>query len=405
MEFKYKTAKELAELTPEQQDFYVEQKRAFEASENKKAIKEALEEFKKENPAEKSPITKEQWDELQETINQLKENTTTGNGGKVVKMVDEVNANKAELGKILKSADGTELVLKANTTRASISDNYHALTLSGIGQLTRIARSFYDICRKVTFSGSNNKGKVQYMDWDEETTVKAAGMVAEGGTFDESTAAFKTYNLDLKKVGDTIPVTEEFFEDEEMAAAELDMFLTNNVDSKVDNQLINGDGTGDNLTGALASISAYTATAAGIPGANLYDLITKVKNAIVKLAGNKYEPDFAAMSLTTIEKLVLAKDANDNYLFPPQHPIYGMIVEDNSIADNVMIVGDRRFMTIFEKPGVVLSRGLVGSQFKQDLITLKARKRLLFLIKNSDKSGFRKVTNVDTAIATLATTP
>jgi hypothetical protein len=51
----------------------------------------------------------------------------------------------------------------------------------------------------------------------------------------------------------------------------------------------------------------------------------------------------------------------------------------------------------------VLSKGFVDAQFAEDLITLKARKRLLFLIRTVDKTGFRKVTDVNGALAVLAT--
>ena len=79
-----------------------------------------------------------------------------------------------------------------------------------------------------------------------------------------------------------------------------------------------------------------------------------------------------------------------------------MIVEDNNIANNVLVVGDSRFGRIYELGGVTLSSGMIDDQYNKDLITLKARKRLLFLIRNSDKAGFRKVTDIDAALVTLA---
>jgi len=79
------------------------------------------------------------------------------------------------------------------------------------------------------------------------------------------------------------------------------------------------------------------------------------------------------------------------------------IVEDNNLADNTLVVGDSRFGRIYEKPGVVISEGLVNAQFTSDLKTLKARVRILFLIRNVDKTGFLKCTNINTALATLAT--
>jgi HK97 family phage major capsid protein len=425
--FKYKTEEELSKMTPEQRDIYAEQKRQFEKEERQKEIKEALkvalpdrtQKMKDKNPdksdaeikalvdaeikAEQDALqaTEKQLKEIKEELAQLKENTTPG-AAKVVKIVDEVKAKKEDLKKLLKS-NGSEVVLKATTNRASISDNPHRVILPGIGQLLRVARALYDVFRKITITEGNHNGKITYLDWDEATSVKAADMVTEGAAFPESTAKFKTYDVSLKKVGDTLPVTEEFFEDEVMAAAELERFVESNVESKIDDQVANGDGTGDNLTGLLASVPAYTAVASGIQDANIYDLITKIKGAITSAGGAKYKPDFVAMNNDTMNRLLLKKDSNDQYLFPAGHPIYREIVEDNSIPSNQLVVGDSRYGTIYEMGGVTISRGMINAQFTSDQLTLKARKRLLFLIRNADKSGFRKVTDVSAALTTLAT--
>jgi HK97 family phage major capsid protein len=193
----------------------------------------------------------------------------------------------------------------------------------------------------------------------------------------------------------------EFFEDEEMAAAELDSFLAINVDNVVDDQIVNGDGTGQQLKGLLASIPVYTPVASGIVDANVYDLIVKMKSAITSVGGAKYMPNFVTMNEDTLNLLVLKKDANHNYQFPPNHPIYNMIVVDNHVADDTMVVGDDRFARIYEMAGVVVSKGLINAQYTEDLITIKARKRLAFLIRTVDQTGFRKVTDIAAALAIL----
>lgn len=319
------------------------------------------------------------------------------------KLAEEIAENKADIEAIGKGVSGKELVIKANVTRSSIATTNEVMMIDGIGQLSRKQRSLYDVCTKLPVPDGNTQGIVHYVDWDEGTTVKAAAMVAEGATFPESTAAFKGYTLPLRKVGDTLPVTDEFFQDEVMAAAELDMFVTQNVESKIDDQLINGDNTGQNLKGLITSVPTYTAVASGITGANIYDLIVKVRSSISVPGGNKYSQFSAVMNQNSVDLLVLKKDSTNNYLFAPDHPIYKMIVVDNNVADNVLVVGDFRYARIYEKAGVELSKGLQGTQFAADLSTLKARKRLLFLIRNVDLTGFKKVTSISAALTLLAT--
>lgn len=427
MKFTYKTESELAAMTPEQRDIYSEQKRQHEAGETKNLVKEVVKDLlpetresriAKANPGKseaeikalvdaeikaEEDAAKAQADQVKgliEDVRIIKESATAGAPGNVTtSLIKEIKENKDALKDALKGQG--EVTIKAVTARASIATNPNQMLLPGIGQLIRVARSLYDIFRKVDLPVGDHNGKISYIDWDEDTTVKAAAAIAEGAQYPESTAAFKGYDISLKKIGDTLPVNEEFFEDEVTAAAELEGFIENNVESKIDTDLVNADGTGDNIKGLLASIPAYTAVASGIQDANIYDLITIVKAAIVKPAGAKYRPDFVAMNNTTVNMLLLKKDQNDNYQFPPSHPIFQMIVEDNAMPDNQLVVGDRRYGTIYEMGGVTLSKGVIDKQFVKDQLTLKARKRMLFLIKNSDRSGFRKVTDVTAALALL----
>ena len=119
-------------------------------------------------------------------------------------------------------------------------------------------------------------------------------------------------------------------------------------------------------------------------------------------------PDIVVANSETLDRYFLAKDANENYLFRVElgTNIGSLtIVEDNNMPDNQLVIGDRRFAKIYEKTGVVLSEGLANAQFLSDTKTIKARKRLAMLIRTVDATGFRKVTNITTALATLESTP
>ena len=66
-----------------------------------------------------------------------------------------------------------------------------------------------------------------------------------------------------------------------------------------------------------------------------------------------------------------------------------------------MAIGERRFGRIYNKTGIEISEGMVGNQFIEDSMTLKARKRLAFLIREADKGGFLKVNDIAAALVTL----
>ena len=326
-------------------------------------------------------------------------------GSNVAKTLkEELEENKEQLKDILGGRRG-EIEVKALTNRASISGNTNAYVLPTIGQLGVKARALYDVLPKIQISNrSNDNGVIKYHDWDEATTARASAMVAEGATFPESTAKFIERTISIRKIGDTLPVTEEFGEDSALASAELERFIDINVNTKVDDQLINGAGTGENLAGLLVSAPDYTPVASGISGANIKDLVRKMRTAIVKTRGSKYSPDIVVMNSDTFDRYYLAKDSQNQYLFDPVNGTIGglAVVEDNNMPDNQLVVGDRRFATIYEKGGVVLSEGMVNAQFTSDSKTIKARKRMALLIREVDKTGFLHCTNVTTALTTLA---
>jgi hypothetical protein len=70
------------------------------------------------------------------------------------------------------------------------------------------------------------------------------------------------------------------------------------------------------------------------------------------------------------------------------------------MPDNQLVVGDRRFATIYEKSGIVLTEGLVNAQFTSDAKTIK-RKRMAMLIRVVDQTGFLHCINVTNALITL----
>lgn len=368
-------------------------------------------------------------DQLKSMENQLKELNATELKDAIIKVQTEVKAlkeqgssnsntkktlatqlkeNKEELLSIAKGLSPKEIQVKALTQRSSITNNEQAFELQDIGQLATRKLTMYDIFPKLSIGTGNHNGVIRYYDWDEDTIARAAASRAEGVAFPESTAKFKKGSVVIEKIGDTLPVSEEFFEDEEMFAAELGLFLETNVNVEVDRQIALGDGTSNQLVGLMSSIDEYSTPATGtVVDPSIYDLIVKVSEDITNIGGSKYSPDVAIMNIADINRMRLKKDANNNYVLPPFASMDGkmvasmMVLESNIMAANTMVVCDRRFARIYELGTLVLSKGYSGTQFVEDEMTLKVRKRLAFLIRAADKGGFLKVSDIDAALTAL----
>lgn len=397
--FVKKTQTELKAMSETEVEAYFTAKAENDLAVQNKAIADALDPIKNELATAK--------EDLQQAGLKITELEQKGISSTAKPFSEEIKENVETL-KAIAGGSNKEVVLKAISNRASIANNQQAYDLVEVGQLATRKLSLYDIFPKVKISESNNNGTIRYYDWDEDTIVRAAASVAEGVAFPESTAKFKKGSVTIEKIGDSLPVTEEFFEDEQMFASELELFLQTNVNLVVDTQLCNGTGASNTLVGLYQSANAYTPVASGITDPNIFDLIVKVAESITVVGGSKYNPDTVIARRSVINQMKLKKDNTNNYILPSFVSADGKIIdglqviESNVAPVNTLIVCDKRFAKIYEKSGVVVSKGEVNAQFIEDAMTIKARKRLAFLIRNADKGAFAKVTSISAALVTLA---
>jgi HK97 family phage major capsid protein len=231
--------------------------------------------------------------------------------------------------------------------------------------------------------------------------------VPRGNAFPESTATWVQKTLPVKKMGDSIPMSSEFLYDYSMLADEVRTFLAQNLSLLEDTQLLTGTGLTTNMTGLETYASAYTASASGISGANLADLVLKVKEDIQ--LGTQYRPNFILLNDADWHDLLLQKTATTNeYIDVPfvdtvNLTIAGIkVILTNTVTANTFVMGESSRAKIYTDGDIKISLGWVGSQFQEDQVTLKASKRENLLIKDRDKAAFRKVTDIDAALVTLA---
>lgn len=344
---------------------------------------------------------------LSEEVAELKQNQTSFVGKKQT-LSEEVKSSMEILKSLAKGDTKKEHILKTLVQRSAIADNDQAYDLPEIGQIATRKIALTEVFPTINISSSkNDNGVIRYYDWDEATINRAAAVIAEGDIFPESTAAWVKRTIAIKKIGDTIPVTEEFFEDESMFAAELQRFLEINVKLQEELQIATGDDTGQNLKGILTSVDEFVPVPSTIQDASVYDLVVKMAEGITSAGGSKYSPDVILANRSVINQMKLKKDAENRYIVPPFVSADGkyvdgiLVIECNVFGTNELILADRKFATIYAKTGYEVSSGLAGTQFLEDEMTLKIRRRLAFLIKESDKGGFSKCTDITGALTTL----
>ena len=304
---------------------------------------------------------------------------------------------------------GVNNVNKTLASTASVSGNTRALYLDGIGMFANRKLGLMDAVREMRIDPDGSHSSIRYWDWDESQRVLNAAAIAEGAAFPEDAIGFIEQTIPIRKIGTTIPITEELMSDASMFADQIQKSLDISVKLAIEQGMYNGPGTGVTLTGFLASISAYTAGTDRVQAANIFDLLVKIRSRITVTAGSKYSPMTALMNISDIDSLVLAKDDENRYLFPELKNMGGgmyslgtlMILEANVVTANTLIFGDMGFSELHRTNEAMVTVGMVNNQFNEDEMTVKVRERMAFIIRFADAGGFRHVASITAELATL----
>jgi HK97 family phage major capsid protein len=336
-----------------------------------------------------------------------------GNGENENKPLDQIIAEKKEqLNKIAKGDKQTivkfevPIVQKANVLRTSVAASTQAMRLNDVGQVAYRGITLSSLLRQRPVAPNSN-GVVRYVD--QLAPTRAAAAIAEAAAFPESTFAWQEFSLNLQKIGDQIPISQESMNDVDFISGEVQNLLDINVRLKEDQDLYNGSGVSPIISGLLTYAPTYVAPNLTLSTPNLFDLIVKVQESINSNRESKFKANVALVSYADWNAMLITKTAQ-SYLVPSWASINEnganvngvTVIPHPLVVANTMLVGDFNYAQQFTMGGVEIEMGYVGSQFINDLMTIKARKRTALLIRNVDLNGFAKVTDIAAALVLLA---
>lgn len=396
-------------------------------SEVKKTIEQIVEEIKSGmiTPDAVKQIAKEigeaQVEELKSQLNEANE-AVKAQGLKIAAMESKSDAKKetsiksiyAENLDAIKGAVSSKreftLELKADVLRSSVTNSTQSMRLPDIGDIARNRVMIASLFRAGSVSPNSN-GVIRYVDLSAETLAALA--TSEGSTLPESSYTWADYTAKVEKIGTTIPVSEEAIADVDFMESEIRRLLEIDVMQEENSELWSGSGTTPHLKGVYTTAATFDSTDAAyfqqVQDGSIYDLLISMANKISKSKSGKYMPNVVCMNSTTAMKMKLKKDKDNNYIVPPFTMNNGMTVDgmtvivDDVITDNTLLVGDFRFGTLYTMGGVEITVGHGSSKgkFEDDMLLIKARKRMCLLIRNADADAFLKSTDVATDVANI----
>lgn len=156
--------------------------------------------------------------------------------------------------------------------------------------------------------GETSQGIVYFIK--ESSFTNAADTVAEGGEKPDATLATTSSSATVKKIAVTLKVTDEMWNDFPMLRDYVNTRLRFMVQQKEEDQLLNGSGSGNNITGLLNTSGIQTQAKGGDTNLDaIHKAITKIRTPTT----GGYEPNGIIMSPTDYQLIRLAKDSSSQY--------------------------------------------------------------------------------------------
>ena len=241
------------------------------------------------------------------------------------------------------------------------------------------------------------------VDWIEVSgKTNAAAMRAEGSAMAQGDLQYIEYSQKVKSLSEYMIVTNESLKDASFLASEIQTELFSDLQLLLDDQLLNGDNTGNNLNGINNIASAFTAGepfATGITEANNADVLRVAINNIHVAGNGRWMPNYILMNPTDVAILDLLKISDGRYIDVPFYSAEGAsvkripLIENTGIDIDDFLVGDfTRAKAFVRDPLAVRVFDQHASTAISNLSTITGNMRVVQRIKNVDYGAFIKGT-------------
>jgi len=222
------------------------------------------------------------------------------------------------------------------------------------------------------------------------TTEGSPAATAENGAKPQLSADADLTTVALKKVAGIMKMSDEVIEDYPRLVSAINSRGIYLKDLAVENEILNGDGTGAHMTGLLNAGITTATYAKGADGQALAEAVFEQAMAIEAATG--MAADAVIMNPATYQEIRLAKDANLQYFgggffqnaygnagdvrFVPA--LWGMSVAlTTAVPAGTIIVGAfRAGATLVGKGGTRVEVGYDGEDFSHDRITTRIEERI-----------------------------
>lgn len=224
------------------------------------------------------------------------------------------------------------------------------------------------------------------ISYDRETGFNnAADMVAEGAVKPQSDITIEEVTVNTRVIAHWMRVTQQALSDVPQMRTIIDGRLSYGLDFKEEGQLLNGDGTGQNLNGLITQATAYAK-----PDASLTDpsqIIDTLRYAMLQAALAEYPASGHVINPIDWARIETLKDNDGNYIIGlPQGTasptMWGLpVVATQAMEVDKFLTGSFNMAAqIFDQWALRIETGFQNDDFTRNKVTVLAEKRLALAV-------------------------
>jgi len=231
--------------------------------------------------------------------------------------------------------------------------------------------------------GRTDSNLVEYAK--QTVRTNNAGVIGENTLKPESNYTWVKADAPVRTIAHWVPISRNTLDDAAALQTELDSELRYGLDIAEDEELLNGDGTGEHLNGLRANATAYAAPI-DVDGETPIDTL---RLALLQLELEDYAGDGFVLNPMEWARIELTKNTMGGYIFANVLQLAGPVLWGRSVVSTTaMDAGD--FLagefgvaaTIYDRMDAeVLFSTEDRDNFVKNMITARAEKRLALAVK------------------------
>ncbi len=217
---------------------------------------------------------------------------------------------------------------------------------------------------------------------------------AGGGYKPESGMVFERDSTTVKAIAHWLPATKRSLADAGQVRTLIDAFLLYGLEEELEDQIIGGNGVGENFEG-LANTSGVQTQAAPTGDQNLFDIL-RIARRKVRIGGRS-NPTAYVMNPIDWETVELSRDGNDRYYgagpFAMTAPsLWGLpVVESEAVPAGTAYVGDWTKAVLWDREQAsIQATDAHADFFVRNLVAILAEMRAAFAVLRP--AAFVKIT-------------